>query len=128
MTADVMTEKMTYIENFVRSAIAPETIVAAVAQNTVWKMNVHSAGTLLSLPMNPKPSHPTKALPAPYMIEKPRIQKSTEPNMKSTKFFIRMFAVFLDWVRPASTRANPGCIQNTSMAPSSTHNVSRPLT
>ena len=31
--AEVRTEKMIYIENFVRSAIAPETIVAAVAQN-----------------------------------------------------------------------------------------------
>ena len=27
---------MQYVENFVRSAIAPETIVAAVAQNTSW--------------------------------------------------------------------------------------------
>lgn len=29
---------MQYAENFVRSAIAPETIVADVAQNTVWKI------------------------------------------------------------------------------------------
>ena len=27
-----------YAPNFVRSAIAPETIVAEVAQKTVWKM------------------------------------------------------------------------------------------
>ncbi len=29
---------MQYAENFVLSAMAPETIVAAVAQNTVWKI------------------------------------------------------------------------------------------
>ena len=62
------------MENLVRSAMAPDTMVAVVAQNTVWKMKVHSAGTLLSEPMKPKPSHPKKALPAPYMMLKPRIQ------------------------------------------------------
>ena len=67
--AEVRTEKMIYIENFVRSAIAPETIVAAVAQNTVWKMNEHSAGTLESEPMKQKPSHPMKSEPAPYISE-----------------------------------------------------------
>ena len=78
--------------------------------------------------MKPKPSQPMKLLPSPYIIEKPIIQKSTVPNIKSTKFFIRMLAVFLDCVSPASTRAKPGCIQNTSIAPSNTHTVSRPLT
>ena len=29
---------MQYALNFVRSAMEPETMVAAVAQNTVWKM------------------------------------------------------------------------------------------
>ena len=119
---------MQYDENFVLSAMAPETMVAAVAQKTVWKMKVHSAGTLLSEPMKPKPSQPKKALPAPYMMLKPSIQYSTEPHMKSTKFFIRMLAVFLACVRPASTRAKPGCIQNTSIAPSNTHIVSSPFT
>ena len=51
---------MQYIENFVRSAMAPETMVAAVAQNTSWKkkllqsnaakeVNMSYSGT----PMNP---------------------------------------------------------------------------
>ena len=31
---------MQYAENLVRSAIEPETMVAAVAQNTVWKIRV----------------------------------------------------------------------------------------
>ena len=33
-----------YIENFVRSAIAPETIVAEVAQNTVSNIRKPSTG------------------------------------------------------------------------------------
>ena len=36
-----------YIENFVLSAIAPETIVAEVAQNTVSKIRKPSVGRLL---------------------------------------------------------------------------------
>ena len=36
----IHTEYTRYAENLVLSAIAPETIVAAVAQNTVWKNNV----------------------------------------------------------------------------------------
>ena len=36
---------MQYALNFVRSAIAPEKIVAAVAQNTVWKIRNASLGT-----------------------------------------------------------------------------------
>ena len=38
-----------------------------------------------------------------------------------------MFAVFFERVMPASTKAKPGCIQNTSIAPNNTHNVSTPL-
>ena len=54
--------------------MAPETMVAVVAANTVWKMNEHSAGTLLSEPMKPNPSQPNSALPAPYMMLNPSIQ------------------------------------------------------
>ena len=35
---------MQYEENLVRSAMEPETMVAAVAQNTVWKMRKAMAG------------------------------------------------------------------------------------
>ena len=36
---------MQYAENFVRSAIAPETMVAEVAQKTVWKIANAQSGT-----------------------------------------------------------------------------------
>ena len=39
-----MMDMMMYIENFVLSAMPPDTMVAAVAQKTVWKMNAHSTG------------------------------------------------------------------------------------
>lgn len=54
--------------------------------------------------------------PAPNINPKPINQYSKEPNMKSTKFFIRMLAVFFTLVKPASTNANPGCMKNTSIA------------
>ena len=44
--------------------------------------------------------------------------------MKSTKFFIRMFTVFLERVKPASHNAKPGCIQKTNMAANNIHTVS----
>ena len=48
--------------------------------------------------------------------------------MKSTKFFIRMLAVFLTRVKPASTSAKPGCMKNTSIAASNIHTVLSPFT
>ena len=46
--------------------------------------------------------------------------------MKSTKFFIKMLAVFFTLVKPASTKANPGCMKNTSIAASSIQTVFNP--
>jgi hypothetical protein len=40
MNAHITAEKIRYDENFVRSAIAPEAIVTAVAAKTAWKKNV----------------------------------------------------------------------------------------
>ena len=68
-----------------------------------------------------------KPLPGACIKEKPIIQKKKVPAIKSTKFFIRMLAVFLERVKPASTRANPGCIKKTSIEASNTHTVSNPL-
>ena len=51
-------------------------------------------------------------------------KNSSEPNMKSTMFFINIFAVFLLLVNPASHKANPGCIQKTNMAANNIHTVS----
>ena len=119
------------MENLVRSAIAPDTMVAAVAQNTVWNIRNPSIGSPLSIMesmmlRSKKCGAPTK-LPIPNISPNPMNQNRSEPNMKSTKFFIRMLAVFLVRVNPASTKANPGCMKNTSMAASSIHTVLMPV-
>ena len=62
--------------------------------------------------------------PAPNIILKPISQKNSEPKEKSIIFFMRMFAEFLALVKPASTIANPGCINITRAAARSTHTVS----
>ena len=62
----------TYEVNFVLSAIAPDTIVAAVAAKTVWNMINASIGILrpnsseVIFPKNPEvPIIPPKSLPTP---------------------------------------------------------------
>ena len=62
------------------------------------------------------------------MMEKPKIQYRTEPAEKSMKFFIKMLAVFFVLVKPASTKAKPGCMKNTSMAAIKTQTVSNGMT
>ena len=119
------------MENFVRSAMAPETMVAEVAQNTVWNTRNPSIGRPLSMisaitSRLKKCGIPTKP-PIPNINPKPINQNRREPNIKSTKFFIKMFAVFLVRVKPASTKANPGCIKNTSIAARSIHTVLIPV-
>ena len=45
----------------------------------------------------------------------------TVPIQKSIRFFIMIFPVFFALVKPASTIANPACIQNTNAAPIRNH-------
>lgn len=120
-----------YMENFVRSAMAPDTIVAEVAQNTVWKMRNPSIGSPLSMifaiaSISKKCGAPTNP-PVPNIKPNPIIQNNNEPKMKSTKFFIRILAVFFERVNPASTRAKPGCMKNTSIAANNIHTVLMPV-
>ena len=42
---------------------------------------------------------------------------TTVPIQKSIRFFIIMLPAFFALVKPASTMANPACIQNTNAAP-----------
>ena len=61
---------------------------------------------------------------SPNIRPKPKIQKTMEPRLMSITFFITMLAAFLALVKPVSTMAKPGCIENTRKAPISTHIVS----
>ena len=116
--------------NLVRSAIAPETIVADVAQNTVWKIKNAQKGTPSGSIPEPQcasvaipPIFPINPLPAPNIRPKPTSQKTGVPIQKSIRFFIIMLPAFLARVKPVSTIANPACIKKTSAAPTSTHIV-----
>ena len=61
-----MTMVMTrYEPNFVRSAMAPETIVVAVAQKTSWKKKLLQSKSVKFAPSQLKSSSPMNALPAP---------------------------------------------------------------
>jgi len=106
--------------------MAPDTIVAAVAANTVWNMMNTSIGMLSPRsnvsglrkplpPMNP-------AMSLPNMIPKPTAKKAIEPIEKSIRFFMMIFFAL---VKPASTMAKPACMKKTRKAASSTHTVSR---
>ncbi len=118
--------------------MAPETIVAAVAANTVWKIkNAHAkpcdwsmaaiSAAWLGEPGSKKkklePTSPPKAL-APNIKPKPHIQKMIEPNRKSTTFFITMLTAFLARVKPHSTSVKPACMKNTKKAAKQTHRTS----
>lgn len=69
---------------------------------------------------------------AKYISYAEHQSESDEPEKDGTyhevdQVFIRMLAVFLLRVNPASTRANPGCMKNTSIAASSIHTVLIPV-
>lgn len=113
--------------NFVRSAIAPETIVAAVAANTVWKIrNVQFQSPLPgSTPLRPNIVVPIQPLLCPNIRPKPTKKKASMPIEKSNRFFIRMLTEFLARVNPVSTMANPACMKNTRNAATSVQTMLR---
>eukprot|EP00975_Prorocentrum_lima_P030329 6358561-Prorocentrum_lima.AAC.1 len=107
-----------YMENLVRSAIAPDTMVAAVAQNTVWKIRNPSMGSPLSMTLSimsrlKKCGVPTKP-PTPNINPKPMNQKRMEPNIKSIRFFISTLAVFLVRINPCLLYTSPSPRDSTS--------------
>ena len=107
----------------------PDTIVAAVAQNTVWKIIKTPMGRPLNIPSasardegekNPfMPMIPFQSVPC--MTANPNMKKNKLPRTKSIIFFMRMFPVFFALVNPASHMANPACIKYTRNTPSIVH-------
>ena len=104
-----------------RSAMAPETMVAAVAQNTVWKMTKATGrkctGTgIISLNKEVQ-SADKQARPQRTSDRSPEARKPGVPTQKSIRFFMMILPAFLARVNPVSTMAKPACIKNTSAAP-----------
>ena len=119
---------------FTRSATAPETIVAAVPQNTSWKKNFPQNGTeevkvssyadKFWPPKINKFSVPIKGLFPPNIIPQPRSRKPREDTANTIKFLDNIFTVFFALAKPASTLAKPKFIKKTRIAARNTHSVS----
>src|SRR3970040_1377993 len=126
MTPAIKKEKRKKAPNRIRSATAPETMVAAVPANTSWKKNLASSGRavqemaeytpwyaspvagLLSAPLkNQSPFAPMKPVPSPNIRPQPTSKNAIDVTANTMKFFDRMFAVFLARQRPDSSRAKP---------------------
>ena len=78
----------------------------------------------LPSPMNPFEESPE----TPKAMAYPVAQKKSPPTQASSMFFIRMFEVFFERVKPDSTIANPACMKNTMLAVTSNHVVSTAVT
>ena len=124
-TKEVSTaEYARYAAILVRSATAPETIVADVAANAnsnsqklKWYCSsLKFARAKYVLPMNGLPP-----LALPYAKAKPTAQNAMAPTQASNTFLRRMFFVFFARTRPAVSMAKPVCIKKTSIAVRSVH-------
>ena len=127
----MISENNKYDVNLVRSATAPLTMVAVVAQNTVWNnKNAQLKPTEfpVSFAISDEPSNIKKFVPkypfdTPNIKPKPNNQKMTDPIETSIKFFMIILHTFFALVNPASTNANPACIKNTKNAAIQVHKM-----
>jgi len=113
----------------VRSAMAPDTIVAAVAANIVWNIIKAMRGIdnpkCSALPCAAKRFIPKRPyLLTPNIIPKPTSQNTIVPTAKSIRFFIMIFAALFARVKPLSAIAKPACIINTRKPAIRVHIVS----
>ncbi len=105
-----------------RSAIAPETIVAEVATKTAWKSQkvqildspLKSESHAISPPTQPPSDDPN-------ISEKPSSKKEIIATQKSATFFITTLRQFFARTAPSSKRQKPACMKNTRAAQSSTN-------
>jgi len=100
----------------VRSAMAPETMVAAVAANTHWKIQNDQFKLEVEKSVEAKWLSPMISLPPPNMKPNPMRKNARDPRQKSIRFFIMMLHALLARVNPVSTMAKPACMKNTRNA------------
>ena len=89
-------------------------MVAAVAAKTAWKNQI----ALLDGSVMKKSPYAKRLITSvvPYAIPQPKAQNINAPTEKSIRFFMMMLAAFLALVKPASTMANPACMNITIAA------------
>ena len=98
------------MENLVRSAMAPDTMVAAVAQNTVWKIRKPSMGNPLSMILSIASKLKKWGRPQNRLCR--TSAEADEPEQDGAEhevyqIFISTLAVFLVRMNPASTKRIP---------------------
>ncbi len=107
-----------------RSAVAPETIVTAVAQN----ISSNRKNAVGHVPSSSDKKNPVDPIQAPWDVPnisaKPKAQNKMVEIPKSVMFFMATFMLFFDRVSPDSRQVNPACIRNTSPAHIKTQNIS----
>ena len=116
------------------SATAPDTMVAAVPQNTSWKKNLPQKGTFevrvlskterSASPRIQRFCVPTKGASLPNIRPQPSNRKPRDETANTMKFLDRMLTVFFDLAKPASTAAKPRFMKNTRIEARNTHKVS----
>ena len=100
-----------------RSATAPDTMVAAVPQNTSWKTkNVidHASVEPKARRSASKPTQPPTLVP--NIRAKPTRPKHMAERSVSSRFFCATLTAFLARTLPASRSRNPACIMKTMPA------------
>jgi len=112
MNADNTATKIMNGQNFIRSAITPDMIDAAVATKTTWKKKSD----------NPEWS-PSEI--EPYIIWYPIAKNARQLKEYRQIFFVRIAVVFLVRTKPASNIENPAAIKNTKTPDINNRNVFR---
>ena len=109
-----------------RSATAPETMVAAVPQNMTWKTKKPICQGVRSERKKKAPLVPTGKLPdRPKENMKPTAPKATIDMAMSRKFFCATLMEFFERTMPASSSRKPACIKRTRPAATSIQTKSR---
>ena len=116
-------EYAAYAYGVVRSATAPETMVADADAYMNWCSQFFPGSTdAASAPGSPAEyagaeGVPTKAPSPPYASVYPRTHQTHAPMHVSSRFFRRMFRVFFTRTAPTSSIPRPACIRKMKSAP-----------
>ncbi len=100
-----------------RSASAPDTIVAAVPANIIWNAtNAQPAPSSYLMSVSPNVDQPTMPpMSSPKMNEKPNSTNTIAAMSMSARFLMPTLIEFFARENPASTAVKPACMKNTSV-------------
>ncbi len=109
-----------------RSATAPEMIVADVPQNITWKTKKAAVQAVRPPSRNVELSKPTrKPLSRPKASVKPITANAKTEAARSIRFFSATLIEFFERTSPASSSVKPACIISTRAAATSSQTILR---